>query len=289
MTSSKKRRDATPFILYGVANEKLMPSDVMKAAIAAGSVFRNGNHRHKVLIGKDPRVSSYMFETALTAGFTSVGMDVELTGPIPTPAVAILTASMRCDIGVMITGASAPFYENGVRMFSATGEALHAREIRNIRKRMRLADEEILPLLAKDSAIGRARRIDGAADRYVEYVKAFFPVDVSLEGFRVVVDCANGAAYKVAPWALHELGAEVMTVRTDPDGVNINAERGIGHLMKLREDIQYYRADAGIAFNGDGTEAVVLDAECQERPVSYDKGSRDSLVSALRTLSQMKK
>jgi len=293
MTPGNKR-SAASFILYGVANEVVTATDAIKVAIVAGRMFRNGHHRHKVLIGKDPRVSSYMFETALTAGFTAVGMDVELTGPIPTPAVAMLTVSMRCDLGVMITGASALFAENGVIMFSGKGEVLRAREIKKIKSKMPLDDKEILQSLAQGSEIGRARRIDGAADRYVEYVKSFFPDNVSLEGFRVIVDCANGAVYKVAPWALHELGAEVITTGTNPDGTNINSACGIEHVVKLREGVNSYRADAGIAFNGDGTEVVVFDADGEKQKITSRKHNGellpdDSLVSALCTLAQMKK
>ena len=181
----------------------------MRVGQAAGVVFRRGEHRHRVLIGKDTRLSGYMIETALVAGFTSVGMDVFQTGPMPTPAVAMLTRSMRCDLGVMISASHNPYDDNGIKLFGPDGYKL-SDEIEG--KIETLIDSDLAKNLAKSADLGRAKRIDGVHDRYIEFAKRTLPRTLSLDGLRIVVDCANGAAYQVVPEALWELGAEVISV-----------------------------------------------------------------------------
>jgi phosphoglucosamine mutase len=209
--------------IRGRANGTITPELALKVGQAAGVIFQNGDHRHRVLIGKDTRLSGYMIETALVAGFTSVGMDVLLTGPMPTPAVAMLTRSMRADLGVMISASHNPYDDNGIKLFGPDGYKLsdeleHAIET--------LVDGDLGRRLAKSADLGRAKRIDGVQDRYIEFAKRTLPRNLSLEGMRVVVDCANGAAYRVAPDALWELGAEVISMGVEPDGFNINKECG---------------------------------------------------------------
>src|SRR5213592_4709670 len=203
--------------IRGRANGVITPELALKVGQAAGVMFQNGDHRHRVLIGKDTRLSGYMIENALTAGFTSVGMDVLLTGPIPTPGVAMLTRSMRADIGVMISASHNPFPDNGIKLFGPDGYKLSDDDERAIEKRL-----EQGPGLAKPDMIGRARRIDDARGRYVQFAKDTFPAHLRLDGLKVVIDCANGAAYHVAPEALWELGAEVVPLGVSPDGTNIN-------------------------------------------------------------------
>src|SRR5688572_12275493 len=192
--------------IRGRANATITPELALKVGQAAGLLFRNGEHRHRVLIGKDTRLSGYMIETALVAGFTSVGMDVLLTGPMPTPSVAMLTRSMRADLGVMISASHNLYDDNGIKLFGPDGYKLSDDIELEIEK---LIDGDFSKKLAKSAALGRAKRIDGVQDRYIEFAKRTLPRNMSLEGLRVVVDCANGAAYKVAPDALWELGAEV--------------------------------------------------------------------------------
>src|SRR3981189_224162 len=207
--------------IRGRANGESTPELALKVGQAAGLIFRRGDHRHRVLIGKDTRLSGYMVQTALVAGFTSVGMDVLLTGPIPTPAVALLTRSMRADLGVMISASHNPFDDNGIKLFGPDGyklsdEVEHQIEI--------LIDSDMTKRLAKSRELGRAKRIDGVHDRYIEFAKRTLPRNLSLEGLRVIIDCAHGAAYQVAPEALWELGAEVIKLGVEPDGFNINKE-----------------------------------------------------------------
>jgi phosphoglucosamine mutase len=199
----------------------ITPELALKVGQAAGIVFRNGEHRHRVLIGKDTRLSGYMIETALVAGFTSVGMDVLLTGPIPTPGVGMLARSMRADLGVMISASHNPYDDNGIKLFGPDGFKLNADVERKIEE---LLDSDLGTQLAKSDDLGRAKRIDGVQDRYIEYAKRTLPRDIDLSGLRVVIDCANGAAYRVAPGALWELGADVVPIGVDPDGFNINKD-----------------------------------------------------------------
>jgi phosphoglucosamine mutase len=213
--------------IRGRANGTITPELALKVGQAAGLIFRRGEHRHRVLIGKDTRLSGYMIETALVAGFTSVGMDVFQTGPMPTPAVAMLTRSMRADLGVMISASHNPYDDNGIKLFGPDGFKL-SDEIEH--KIEELVDSALVKMLAKSADVGRARRIDDGQGRYVEFAKRTLPRNLSLEDLRVVVDCANGAAYRVAPQALWELGAEVISLGVEPDGdgdrVLIADERG---------------------------------------------------------------
>jgi len=219
-------------------------------------IFRRGDHRHRVLIGKDTRLSGYMIETALVAGFTSVGMDVFLTGPMPTPAVAMLTRSMRADLGVMISASHNPYDDNGIKLFGPDGFKLSDEVEHKIEE---LVDSELVKMLAKSADLGRARRIDDGQGRYVEFAKRTLPRNLSLEGLRVVVDCAHGAAYKVAPQALWELGAEVISIGVEPDGFNINHECGSTEPGPLCQKVKEMRADIGIALDGDGDRVLIAD------------------------------
>ena len=221
---------------------------------AAGTHFLRGDHRHRVVIGKDTRLSGYMMESALVAGFTSVGMDVVLLGPMPTPAVAMLTTSMRADLGVMISASHNPFVDNGIKLFGPDGYKLSDEDERAIERRMEKA-----PKLARPEMIGRARRIDDARGRYVHHAKSTFPEQLRLDGLKVVVDCANGAAYHVAPDALWELGAEVVAMCVSPNGLNINDSCGSTHPEALRERVLAEGADIGLALDGDADRLVVVD------------------------------
>ena len=209
--------------IRGRANSVITPELAMKVGMAAGLAFQRGDHRHRVVIGKDTRLSGYMIENALVAGFTSVGMDVLLLGPMPTPAVAMLTNSLRCDIGVMISASHNPFDDNGIKLFGPDGFKLSDDREREIEA---LIDGNLARGLAGSRDLGRARRIDDVRARYIEFAKRTLPRHLRLDGLRVVIDCANGAAYKVAPEALWELGAEVIAIGVEPDGYNINKDVG---------------------------------------------------------------
>jgi phosphoglucosamine mutase len=221
---------------------------------AAGTHFMRGDHRHRVVIGKDTRLSGYMMESALVAGFTSVGMDVVLLGPMPTPAVAMLTTSMRADLGVMISASHNPFCDNGIKLFGPDGYKLSDEDEQAIERRIESSSK-----LAKPELIGRAKRIDDAAGRYVHHSKSTFPERLRLDGLKVVIDCANGAAYQVAPDALWELGAEVIPIAVSPDGLNINADCGSTHPQLLQETVIASGADIGLALDGDADRLVVVD------------------------------
>jgi len=242
--------------IRGLANGTITPELALKVGQAAGVMFQNGDHRHRVLIGKDTRLSGYMIETALVAGFTSVGMDVLLTGPMPTPAVAMLTRSMRADLGVMISASHNPYDDNGIKLFGPDGYKLTDAVEREIEGVM---ENDVSRRLAKSAELGRAKRIEGVQDRYIEFAKRTLPRDLSLDGLRVVVDCANGAAYRVAPEALWELGAEVITLGVDPDGFNINKDCGSTDPVALSAKVREVRADVGIALDGDADRVVIID------------------------------
>jgi phosphoglucosamine mutase len=242
--------------IRGSANGVITPELALRVGQATGTAFRRGEHRHRVVIGKDTRLSGYMIETALVAGFTSVGMDVLLLGPMPTPAVAMLTRSMRADLGVMISASHNPYDDNGIKLFGPDGYKLTDELEHEIEK---LIDGKVDKRLAKSADLGRAKRIDGVHDRYIEFAKRTLPKNMSLEGLRVVVDCANGAAYRVAPGALWELGAEVFTVGVDPDGFNINKDCGSTAPEALRRKVVEMRADVGIALDGDADRVIVAD------------------------------
>jgi phosphoglucosamine mutase len=209
-----------------------------------------------VVIGKDTRLSGYMIETALVAGFTSVGMDVLLLGPMPTPAVAMLTRSMRADLGVMISASHNPFDDNGIKLFGPDGYKLSDDVEHKIEA---LIDSDMTKRLAKSTDLGRAKRIDGVHDRYIEFAKRTMPRNLSLDGLRVVIDCANGAAYRVAPDALWELGADVVSIGVEPDGFNINRECGSTAPDALSRKVREMRADIGIALDGDADRVVIAD------------------------------
>lgn len=230
----------------------------MKVGQAAGTYFLRGEHRHRVVIGKDTRLSGYMLENAMTAGFTSVGMDVVLLGPMPTPAVALLTREMRADVGVMISASHNPFEDNGIKLFGPDGFKLSDEAELAIEAML----EQDLPL-ADANDVGRARRIEDARGRYIHAVKASLPHNVRLDGLRIVVDCANGAAYHVAPSALWELGAEVIAIGVEPNGKNINAGVGSTHLDALKARVREVRADIGIALDGDADRLIVVDEKGQ--------------------------
>jgi phosphoglucosamine mutase len=242
--------------IRGRANGVITPELALKVGQAAGLVFRRGDHRHRVLIGKDTRLSGYMIETALVAGFTSVGMDVLLTGPIPTPAVGMLTRSMRADLGVMISASHNPFDDNGIKLFGPDGFKLSDDDENEIET---LMDSELVKKLAKSADLGRAKRIDGVQDRYIEFAKRTLPRNLSLGGLRVVVDCAHGAGYRVAPEALRELDAEVIAIGVEPDGFNINRECGSTEPAALCQKVKEMRADIGIALDGDADRVLIAD------------------------------
>ena len=242
--------------IRGRANATITPELALKVGQAAGLAFQRGEHRHRVVMGKDTRLSGYMIENALVAGFTSVGMDVLLLGPMPTPAVAMLTRSMRADLGVMISASHNPYDDNGIKLFGPDGYKLSDDLERDIEQ---LLDADMARRLAKGAHLGRAKRIEGVHDRYIEAAKRTLPKTLDLEGFRVVVDCANGAAYKVAPEALWELGAEVVSIGVEPDGFNINKECGSVDTDALCQKVREVRADMGIALDGDADRVIIAD------------------------------
>jgi phosphoglucosamine mutase len=242
--------------IRGRANGVITPELALKVGQAAGLIFRRGDHRHRVLIGKDTRLSGYMIETALVAGFTSVGMDVLLTGPIPTPAVGMLTRSMRADLGVMISASHNPFDDNGIKLFGPDGFKLNDDVERQIEG---LVDSELTKKLAKGADLGRAKRIDGVQDRYIEFAKRTLPKNLSLGGLRIVIDCAHGAGYRVAPEALRELDAEVISIGVEPNGLNINDECGSTEPAALCQKVKEMRADIGIALDGDADRMLIVD------------------------------
>ena len=251
--------------IRGQANKHPMTAEVaLRVGLAAGKLFRSASdRRHLVVIGKDTRLSGYMIEPALVAGFTSVGMDVRLLGPLPTPAVAMMTRSMRADLGVMISASHNSFGDNGIKLFGPDGyKQSDTREL----EIEALMDEGLQEGLATPRELGRVRRVDDSQARYVEIVKATFPRQLSLAGLRVVIDCANGAAYKVAPTVLYELGAEVIEVGVSPDGFNINEECGSTHPKAMAKAVKEYRADIGIAMDGDADRLVI----CDEKGVVVD-------------------
>lgn len=243
--------------IRGKSNQFPMTPDIaLKAGMAAGLTFMRGNHRHRVVIGKDTRLSGYMIETALVAGFTSVGMDVFLTGPVPTPAVAMLTRSLRADIGVMISASHNPYHDNGIKLFGPDGFKLSDEKEQEIEA---LLDADLSGNLAKPDALGRAKRVDGVLDRYIETAKRTLPRSMTLEGLRIVVDGANGAAYKAAPEALWELGADVVRIGVEPDGFNINRGCGSTAPQQLVDKVREVRADVGIALDGDADRVLMVD------------------------------
>ena len=243
--------------IRGHANKHPMtPEIAMKVGMAVGLSFQRGKHRHRVVLGKDTRLSGYMIENAMVAGFCAAGMDVFLLGPIPTPAVAMLVNSLRADIGVMISASHNPYYDNGIKLFGPDGYKLSDETERHIES---LLDKDVDITLADSDSLGRAKRVDGVHDRYIEFAKRTLPRSMSLSGLRIVIDCANGAGYKVAPAALWELGADVITINNEPDGFNINQECGSTHPAGLIKKVHEVRADIGIALDGDADRMIIVD------------------------------
>ena len=243
--------------IRGTANrEPVTATTALRLAMAAGAHFTRGDHRHRVAIGKDTRLSGYMLEPALTAGFVAMGMDVILLSPLPTPAVAMLTRSLRADLGVMISASHNPFEDNGIKLFGPDGYKLSDEVEAEIEARM---DATETAKLAEPAALGRAQRLEDAPGRYTEHVKRSFPKDISLEGLKIVVDCANGAAYKVAPTVLWELGAEVVPMGVSPDGFNINRDCGATATEALARRVVAEKADLGIALDGDADRVILID------------------------------
>jgi phosphoglucosamine mutase len=241
--------------IRGTANEGPMTAEMaLKLGMAAGREFYRGDHRHRVLIGKDTRLSGYMLEPALTAGFTSVGMDVILVGPMPTPAVAMLTRSLRADLGVMLSASHNPFEDNGIKFFGPNGFKLSDDDEIRIEQRL-----EAGPDLVKSSRLGRAQRLEDAGGRYIEFIKSTYSSERTLDSLKIVIDCANGAAYKVAPTVLWELGAEVIPIGVSPDGTNINLGCGSTSPTTLCEQVVAHGADIGIALDGDADRLVIAD------------------------------
>ena len=241
----------------GTANAGAMTADmVLKIGMAAGNLYRRGNHRHRVVIGKDTRLSGYMLEQALTAGLLAAGMDVFLFGPLPTPAVAMLTRSMRADLGVMISASHNPYQDNGIKIFGPDGFKLSDAQELEIEA---MLDDPKLMSAAASEKIGRAKRIEDAQARYIEFAKRTYPKDMTLDGLRIVIDTANGAAYKVAPTALWELGAEIIQIGNEPNGLNINAKCGSTHTDAMCAKVKELRADIGIALDGDADRVIIAD------------------------------
>jgi phosphoglucosamine mutase len=244
--------------IRGQANRYPMTAEVaLRVGLAAGKLFMSGDERrHLVVIGKDTRLSGYMIEPALVAGFASVGMDVRTFGPLPTPGVAMMTRSMRADLGVMISASHNSFADNGIKLFGPDGYKLSDEMELKIEA---LMGEDLGEGLAAPDALGRVKRIDDAQARYVEIAKATFPRKLNLNGLRVAIDCANGAGYRVAPTTLYELGADVFPVGVEPNGLNINAECGSTHPRTLSEAVRRYGADIGIALDGDADRLALCD------------------------------
>jgi phosphoglucosamine mutase len=249
--------------IRGTANsEPMTPETALKVAMAVGESLHNGSHKHLVVIGKDTRLAGYMLEPALTAGFITMGMDVVLVGPLPTPAIAMLTRSLRADIGVVISASHNPFGDNGIKLFGPDGYKLSDEFEARIEAGMHKGPTG----RAAPSELGRAKRLDDAGGRYIEFVKQSFPKGLRLDGLRVVVDCAHGAAYKVAPTVFWELGAEVFSIAVAPDGFNINRDCGALAPENMRREVLARRADIGIALDGDADRLIVAD----ERGVILD-------------------
>ncbi|NHN88446.1 phosphoglucosamine mutase [Acetobacter conturbans] len=243
--------------IRGKANAFPMTVEIaQKLGQAAGLHFRRGNHRHRVVVGKDTRLSGYMIECALVAGFLSAGMDVTLVGPLPTPAIAMLTRSLRADLGVMISASHNPFSDNGIKLFGPDGFKLSDQEETAVEA---LMTADLSEQLASPSEIGRASRLNDAAGRYIEHAKASLPKGCRLDGLKIVIDCAHGAAYRVAPAAIWELGADVIRIGCDPNGVNINEQCGSTHPEKLCEAVVEHGADLGIALDGDADRMLLAD------------------------------
>ena len=245
--------------IRGTANKPPMDAGTaLRLGQAAGQFFNRGAHRHRVVIGKDTRLSGYMLEPALTAGFVGAGMDVVLVGPLPTPAIALLTRSLRADLGVMISASHNPYEDNGIKLFGPDGLKLTDEQEAEIEA---LMDSDLSGAMVPPARLGRASRMEDAPGRYIEAAKQSFPRGLRLEGMRIIVDCAHGAGYKVAPTVLWELGAEVVKIGVEPDGFNINRRVGSTAPAQLAELVRERRADLGIALDGDADRLVLIDNE----------------------------
>jgi phosphoglucosamine mutase len=245
----------------GKANSGAMTAEmVLKIGMAAGNLYRRGSHRHRVVIGKDTRLSGYMIEQALTAGLLAAGMDVFLLGPVPTPAVAMLTRSMRADLGVMISASHNPYFDNGIKIFGPDGYKLSDEQ--ELKIEGMVESPEAIPVANSDE-IGRATRIEDAGARYIEFAKRTYPRDSNLDGLRIVIDTANGASYKTAPTALWELGAEIIRIGDAPNGFNINEKCGSTAPQVMCEKVRETRADIGIALDGDADRVMISDEQGQ--------------------------
>jgi phosphoglucosamine mutase len=242
--------------IRGTANrEPMTPETALKVAMAVGECFYNGAHKHLVVIGKDTRLSGYMLEPALTAGFVTMGMDVVLVGPLPTPAIAMLTRSLRADLGVVLSASHNPYGDNGIKLFDRDGYKLSDELELKIETHLENGPSR----RAVPAELGRVKRLDDAGGRYIEFVKQSFPRGLRLDGLRIVLDCAHGAAYKVAPTVFWELGAEVFSIGVSPDGLNINRECGALSPEQMRREVLARRADIGIALDGDADRLIVAD------------------------------
>lgn len=247
--------------IRGTVNKFPMTAEIaLKIGTAIGAKFTDGNHRHRVVIGKDTRLSGYVIEPALTAGLAAVGMDVFLVGPVPTPAVSMLTRSIRADIGIMISASHNPYYDNGIKIFTRDGNKLSDQLEKEIEA---MIESDMSQYLAAPEKLGRVKRLDDANNRYIEFVKNSFPKDKTLTDLKIVVDCANGAAYNIAPKILWELGAEVILIGVNPDGFNINEKCGSTHPEALCKKVIEEKADIGIALDGDADRLLVVDEKGQ--------------------------
>jgi len=243
--------------IRGTANKFPITAEIaLKVGMAVAAKFTNGGHHHRVVIGKDTRLSGYMVESALSAGFLAAGMDVFLVGPVPTPAVSMLTKSLRADIGIMISASHNPYHDNGIKIFDKNGDKLSDLVEREIEV---MIDSNIDSYLASPDRLGKAKRIEDARGRYMWSVKNTFPKDKTLEGLKIVIDCANGAAYSMAPVILWELGAEVISIGVEPNGFNINEGCGSTHPELLSQTVLENKADIGIALDGDADRLLVVD------------------------------
>ena len=259
--------------IRGTANIGPMTAEVaLKVGMAAGQIFTRGEHRHTVVIGKDTRLSGYMLEPALTAGFIGMGMDVIMVGPMPTPAIAMLTRSLRADLGVMISASHNAFEDNGIKLFGPDGYKLSDATEAQIEA---LVAEGSTRELAPAAELGRAKRLEDAEGRYIEFAKNTFPKGLRLDGLKIVIDCANGAAYKAAPAALWELGADVVRLGVSPDGFNINKDCGSTNTDLMRKTVVMQGADLGIALDGDADRVIIAD----EQGSSVDGDQIMALVS----------
>ena len=244
--------------IRGTVNEHPMtPETVLRIGMAAASLLREKHGRNMILIGKDTRLSGYIIESALTSGICSMGMNVTLVGPIPTPGVAYLIRTLRLDAGIVISASHNPFEDNGIKFFSSEGYKLSDELERKIEGLVK--EDGLLKNRPQGSEIGKAFRLDDATGRYIEYIKSTIPRGVTFEGMKIVVDCANGAAYKTTPWLFRELGADVISVNDKPDGMNINAGSGSLHLEVLQKAVKLHKADVGIAHDGDADRAIFCD------------------------------